>query len=288
MPRPGRKDKPARTTPKPRQRFARTCSTACGLTCWRTCLWARSSRQASNSGALVGLMRDVGQQDIQTVTLAFGEFQGGPEDEAPLAEQVARLYGTQHTTRVVTEAEFKSNLPLILDAMDQPSIDGINTWFVSKAAHELGLKVAISGLGGDELFGGYPSFRDIPRWVSRLRVASSASWVGRVIREALCASGISQLAATPKAAGLVEYGGTYPGAYLLRRGLFMPWELNQVLDPEVVRIGLDVLQPLVAVDYALTPRPKSEFAQVAALELLALHAQSAAARCRLGGYGTWP
>src|SRR5260370_10323694 len=49
--------------------------------------------------------------------------------------------------------------------MDQPSIDGINTWFVSKAARELGLKAAISGLGGDELFGGYPSFVDIPRWV---------------------------------------------------------------------------------------------------------------------------
>ncbi len=74
-----------------------------------------------NSGALVGLMRDVGQQDIQTVTLAFSEFQGGPEDEAPLAEQVARLYHS-HTTRFVTEAVFEANLPLILDAMDQPSI----------------------------------------------------------------------------------------------------------------------------------------------------------------------
>ena len=46
--------------------------------------------------------------------------------------------------------------------MDQPSIDGVNTWFVAKAARELGLKVAISDLGGDELFGGYPSFRDVP------------------------------------------------------------------------------------------------------------------------------
>jgi len=97
-----------------------------------------------DSGALVGLMRDVGQQDIQTVTLAFEEFRGTREDEAPLAEEVAARYGTRHTTRFVTEQEFRDDLPRILDAMDQPTIDGINTWFVSKAAHELGLKVAIS------------------------------------------------------------------------------------------------------------------------------------------------
>src|SRR5262249_40418277 len=115
-----------------------------------------------DSGALVGLMRDVGQRDIQTVTLAFEEFRGRQDDEAPIAAEIAAQYDTRHTTRFVTEQEFRDDLPKILDAMDQPTIDGLNTWFVSKAAHELGLKVAISGLGGDELFGGYPSFRDVP------------------------------------------------------------------------------------------------------------------------------
>ena len=90
--------------------------------------------------------------------------EGQADDEAPLAEEVAHTYGTRHTTRVVTESEFQADLPRILEAMDQPSIDGINTWFVSKAAKEMGLKVAVSGLGGDELFGGYPSFHDIPKW----------------------------------------------------------------------------------------------------------------------------
>src|SRR5262249_55216316 len=112
-----------------------------------------------DSGALVGLMCDAGQRDIQTVTVAFDEFRGTDADEAPLAAEVAAQYGTQHTTRVVTEQEFRDDLPRILDAMDQPTIDGLNTWFVSKAARELGLKVAVSGLGGDELFGSYPSFR---------------------------------------------------------------------------------------------------------------------------------
>ena len=119
------------------------------------------------------------RRDIQTVTLAFAEFRGDAADEAPLAEEVARVYGTRHTTRLVGEAEFRADLPRILDAMDQPSIDGINTWFVSKAARELGLKVAISGLGGDELFGGYPSFRDIPRWVA----ACCAALAGAAARQ---------------------------------------------------------------------------------------------------------
>ena len=121
-------------------------------------------------GALVGLMRDAGQQDIQTVTLAFEEFRGRSEDEAPIAAEIATQYGTRHTTRVVTEREFRDDLPKILDAMDQPTIDGLNTWFVSKAANELGLKVVISGLGGDELFGGYPSFRDVPLCVRALAI----------------------------------------------------------------------------------------------------------------------
>src|SRR5262245_35155604 len=66
-----------------------------------------------DSGALIGLMRDVGQEDIQTVTLAFDEFRGRDEDEAPLAAEVATRYGTRHTTRTVTESEFRKDLPKI-------------------------------------------------------------------------------------------------------------------------------------------------------------------------------
>lgn len=215
--------------------------------------------------ALLGLMRDTGQNDIKTVTLAFSEFRGRPDDEAPLAEAVARQYGTTHTTRIVTESEFAADLPRILEAMDQPSIDGINTWFVSKAARELGLKVAISGLGGDELFGGYPSFHDIPRWVRLLAVPSKIPFLGKISRKLGLQLG-RVLGGNPKAAGMIELGGSYAGAYLLRRGLFMPWELGQVLDREVIAQGLRRLSPLRLINCELEPRPISAFGRVSTLE----------------------
>ena len=219
-----------------------------------------------DSGALVGLMRDAGQQDIQTVTLAFEEFRGRHEDEAPLAAEIAARYGTRHTTRVVTEEEFRTDLPKILDSMDQPTIDGLNTWFVSKAAHELGLKVAISGLGGDELFGGYPSFRDIPLCVRAMAFPARIPLLGELARRLLTQLGKSSDVINPKAAGLLKYGGDYPGAYLLRRGLLMPWELEAVLGKDTIRLGLRRLKPIRHIEALLTPRPSTRFGKVAVLE----------------------
>jgi len=217
-----------------------------------------------DSGALVGLMRDVGQQEIQTVTVTFEEFQGMREDEAPIATEVASRYGTRHTTRVVTEQEFRNDLPRILEAMDQPTIDGLNTWFVSKAARELGLKVAISGLGGDELFGGYSSFRDVPLWVRTLAIPGRIPGLGDITRWLL--TGVFSQSLNPKAAGLLKYGGNYAGAYFLRRGLFMPWELQAVLGAEIARLGLRRLSPIRHIETVLEPRPKTSFGKVAVLE----------------------
>jgi asparagine synthase (glutamine-hydrolysing) len=216
-----------------------------------------------DSGALLGLMRDVGQQDIHTITLAYADFRGRHEDEAPLAEAAAARYGARHTTRVVPEEEFRADLPKIFAAMDQPSIDGINTWFVSKAARELDLKAAISGLGGDELFGGYPSFTDVPRWVRWSALPSRVPLLGDVMRHLL-----SDWPAPldPKGAGLVKYGGTYAGAYLLRRGVFMPWELHRLMDPALMAEGLRRLDPMRHIGAPLRNGPRTPFGKVAALE----------------------
>jgi asparagine synthase (glutamine-hydrolysing) len=218
-----------------------------------------------DSGALLGLMRDVAQQDIQAITLTYDEYKDRHEDEAPLAAKCAARYGSKHTVRVVREQEFRDDLPRIFEAMDQPTIDGINTWFVSKAARELGLKAAISGLGGDELLGGYPSFRDIPRWVRFWKGPSRIPLLADTFRYFASSSGLASVL-NPKFAGMVKYAGTFAGAYLLRRGIFMPWELGNLMDKDLVVAGLRRLDPVHHISRALEPMPRTNFGRVASLE----------------------
>ena len=125
-----------------------------------------------DSTTLAALASEIVPGSLNSITLGFREYQGTENDETPLAEQVARQYGTAHRTIWVEQSDFQTELPSLLDAMDQPTIDGVNSYFVSYAAVRAGLKVAISGLGGDEIFGGYPSFRQIPRMVAMMNPAS--------------------------------------------------------------------------------------------------------------------
>ncbi|MEJ8572849.1 asparagine synthase (glutamine-hydrolyzing) [Microbaculum marinum] len=218
-----------------------------------------------DSGALLGLMRDAGQEDIRAITLAFEEFSGTDEDEAPLAARVAQQYGARHSVRRVGEGEFRSDLPAILEAMDQPSIDGVNTWFVAKATREAGIKVAMSGLGGDELLAGYPSFVDVPRW-HRYGTVTASPWLGRATRSAISVMAPGLAAARPKALGFLEYSGSWAGTYLLRRGVFLPHELTRFLDEKLVREGLRRLDPLRRIEASLAPDPRSDTARVCLLE----------------------
>jgi len=196
-----------------------------------------------DSTTLTALAVESGIKRLHTVTLGFEEFQGAENDEAPLSEKVAEYYGTVHRTVRVTKKDFQSESSRLIKAMDQPSIDGVNTYFVSRAAALAGLKVAISGLGGDELFGGYPGFSDMPKAVRLFSPARKIPAIGRGFR--WIAAPILRNFTSPKYAGLLEYGGSWEGAYLLRRGMFMPWELPGLIDGDMVRSGWNELQPLL-------------------------------------------
>lgn len=220
-----------------------------------------------DSGALLGTMADLGARDVSAVTLSFAEFKGAPDDEVPLAAEVAARYGAHHIVRTVDRAEFEQDLPDILDLMDLPTIDGINTWFVAKAAREAGVKVALSGLGADECFGSYPSFREMPRAVHLLWPFRYLPGIGPLSRRIISAAIRGGLDLHPKTAGILQYGGDWAGAYLLRRGIYMPWELDDLLDHGMVEEGLRRLAPLSRIAAQLhAGQPLGDFDRVATLE----------------------
>jgi asparagine synthase (glutamine-hydrolysing) len=219
-----------------------------------------------DSGAVVALARESGAADLQTMTLRFEEYRGRINDEAPLAAAVAARYGVRHTIRELSLAEFRGELPRIFAAMDQPSVDGLNSYFISKAARDLGLKVAMSGTGGDELFGGYTSFRDIPRWMPLTSVLARIPRLGDAVHGLNSALARRSRHVSPKMGEIVRYGSSYAGAYLVKRGRFLAEELPAILGEDVAREGLERLQPLPLIERAVTPDPGNAFARIAALE----------------------
>jgi len=171
-----------------------------------------------------------------SVTLGFKEYVGTLDDETDLAAKIGAINGTVHSTIWISRGEFAAERERLLAAMDQPTIDGTNVYFVSRAARSAGLKAALSGLGGDEVFAGYPSFRQVPRMVGLIGRLPAARPVGRALR--VVSTPLVRHLTSPKYAGILELGGDWSGAYLLRRGLFMPWELAGRMDADYLRQGL--------------------------------------------------
>ncbi len=218
-----------------------------------------------DSGALLALMREQQSTNIESITLGFKEFEGTQNDETVLSAQIAERYGSNHTTRWIVDEDVERDLPAILAAMDQPSVDGVNTWLVSKAAHEAGLKVVLSGVGGDELFGGYSHFDVLPRWKKQQDILRKVPGVASLGIMAL--SSAAKVGLVPqKAIALASYGSSYAGLYFAKRGLFMPWELPELLGEEFAREGLATLQPPDFIASSIGGEIDNGYAAVAALE----------------------
>jgi asparagine synthase (glutamine-hydrolysing) len=119
----------------------------------------------------------------------------------------------------------------ILAAMDQPTIDGVNTYFVSQTAHQAGLTVALSGLGGDELFGGYRNtFQGVPQLLRALELAESVPGGSALSRRAI---GLLPGRRWSKLQAALERPASPASAYLARRGLFAPEEVRALVGGEV-------------------------------------------------------
>ncbi len=183
-----------------------------------------------DSGAIAGLATRA-QAGIRSFTLSFP---GTAYDEAPLARKVAERCGTKHTEVPLDGAVMLARMDEAVAALDQPSMDGINTYFVSWAAREVGLKVALSGLGGDELFAGYESFAN----TALLKRLTSLAWfVPRQLRRAIAPLMTSALGmrmtrdAAAKAVAAWIDPDTLPHPYFYARALFPPGSLERLIEP---------------------------------------------------------
>ncbi|HKQ78067.1 MAG TPA: asparagine synthase (glutamine-hydrolyzing) [Blastocatellia bacterium] len=169
-----------------------------------------------DSSSVVALARRAADKEIKSFSVCFKEQEF---DEAVYAEKVARRYGADHHSILITEDEILSRLPGALRAMDQPSMDGVNTYLVSQGAAEAGLKVALSGLGGDEVFAGYDFYRAIAR---HEQIRNQVKAVPAGLRK-VAASAISVVAAnnrTTKLSALLRSDHLNEHSVKLRRALF--------------------------------------------------------------------
>ena len=132
-----------------------------------------------DSSALVALMSLVSKEKPKTFSVVFAEEQFC---EASHSREVAQKFGTDHREVQLSEDSLLKMLPMAIASLDQPTMDGINTYVVSKAVKNAGVKVALSGLGGDELFAGYATFRRALRSRSLRRIS-------RVVRRTVSAAG---------------------------------------------------------------------------------------------------
>jgi asparagine synthase (glutamine-hydrolysing) len=132
-----------------------------------------------DSGALVAASSRLREMPIRTLTLTFPETEFS---EAAAARKAAATFGTHHVEMEISERDFLNEIPTILRALDQPTADGVNTYFISKVAREAGLKVVLSGLGGDEVFFGYNYYPLLIRSFAVMRAMTS---LPAAFREAL-------------------------------------------------------------------------------------------------------
>ncbi len=175
-----------------------------------------------DSSAIVGLMSRVQQQPVKTFTIVFGEKQ---YSEAPYAKKIADLFKTDHHEFLLKPQDFLQELPVAMAALDHPSGDGPNSYIVSRITRENGITMALSGLGGDELFAGYPVFNrtlqiEAQKWLWKMPsgLRSLAGGIYHKIKPGITATKTQQLLALENG----ELENTFPLS-------------RQVGNPEILR-----------------------------------------------------
>jgi asparagine synthase (glutamine-hydrolysing) len=183
-----------------------------------------------DSSIVVGLMSRISSHPINTFSITFNEQ---AYDESPYSELIAKRFNTKHTAIQLSADHFLRMVPEALHAMDHPSGDGPNTYVVSKATRDAGVKMALSGLGGDEVFAGYDVFRrmkalETKQWLNSLPVAIRKN-MGALVR-AVKPSAASEKIAAALSQERIDLAHFYP----LTRQVLYDSEVNRLLKSKPV------------------------------------------------------
>ncbi|MDB9463002.1 asparagine synthase (glutamine-hydrolyzing), partial [Dolichospermum circinale] len=191
-----------------------------------------------DSTTILALATQTQKSQLSTYSIAFAESEF---NEGELAQKIANHFGAKHTEYQVTSSFAKSILPDFLAAIDQPSIDGFNTFCVSKVAHDHNMKVVLSGLGGDEIFGGYKSFQKVPQMVKWSKKLNTLPFLRTGF-----GLGLERWGTSPKIkrlGGFLKQPPTFASAYNTFRGIFSHQEACMIINQ--LSISIPILPPLI-------------------------------------------
>jgi asparagine synthase (glutamine-hydrolysing) len=212
-----------------------------------------------DSSSIVATASEASSEPIETFSVVFGDNEFS---EAAYSDQVAHMFGCHHHRIELSETQLLREVPEALGSMDQPSIDGINTYVISRATKKAGVTVALSGVGGDELFAGYSTFHSVPKMMSFQR---RAGWLAPVVKGSSTFLKHHQINRLSKLLALA--GNTYYGdhPYFLSRALFLPGLVHTLLARQGAPNG-DSVMPWVHPDWLEQVRRLDTVSQVSVLE----------------------
>ena len=193
-----------------------------------------------DSSILVASTNNEDKKNCSSLTLDFNI--GNIDDETYLAKKTAKKNNILHKIKKLRSDEVEFVIEDFFNNMDSPTNDGLNNFIISYLAKKDNTKVLISGVGGDELFSGYPSFKKIPQMINILKYFPDFNFINDLLKNKI--QNLFKKKLNTKYLSIFKYGRKLNTAFLLQRSLFLPEELDHFLQPNIIKNGLEELNAI--------------------------------------------